>query len=119
MAARTCPKCLKEIPAGEVVARTNDLVCPGCSEHLGVSRFSRNLAAFAGLAVGVLVYKFSGVYFSSATSSLGWVLPIVFGYLGMSVSSPIFLFLLGDLHVKPREEVVVPHHETSAHHSSH
>jgi len=107
--ARTCPKCLKEVPAGEIVARTNSLTCPGCNEQLEVSGFSRNLAAFAGLAVGALVWKFSAAFFSSTPSTLGWLLPIVFGYLALSISSPIFLYLLGDLQLKPYPDVPIPH----------
>lgn len=118
MAARTCPKCQTVIPAGEIVAHTNDLVCPGCGDHLEVSGFSRNLAAFAGLAVGALVWKFSSAYFSSSASSFGWVLPIVFGYLALSISSPIFLILLGDLQLKPYQEVAMPH-QSPAPHSTH
>jgi hypothetical protein len=100
---------LKELPAGEIVAHTYHLVCPGCKQHLQVSRFSHNLAAFAGLAVGALVWKFSAAYFSSSASALGWVLPIVFGYLALSLSSPIFLILLGDLEWKPYEEPAILH----------
>jgi len=109
VAVRTCPKCLKEVPAGEIVAHTYHLVCPGCKEHLQVSRFSHNLAAFAGLAVGALVWRFSAAYFSSSPNALGWVLPIVIGYLALSISSPIFLILLGDLQWKPYDETAIMH----------
>jgi hypothetical protein len=112
-----CPKCQTVVPAGEIVARTNDLVCPGCGEQLEVSGFSRNLAAFAGLAVGALIWKFSAAHYSSSASALGWVLPIVYGYLALSISSPIFLILLGDLELKPYQEAFP--HEAPATHSTH
>ncbi|HYL45433.1 MAG TPA: hypothetical protein VEU52_00255 [Candidatus Limnocylindrales bacterium] len=120
MAARTCPKCQAVIPSGEIAAHTNDLVCPGCGERLEVSGFSRNLATFAGLAVGALIWKFSAAYFSSSPSALGWLLPIVFGYLALSISSPIFLILLGDLQWKPYDETAIMHEGPGpAPHSTH
>jgi TRAP-type C4-dicarboxylate transport system permease small subunit len=105
MAARQCPNCLTVLPAGEIVSRSNDLVCPGCGKSLEISAVSRNLAAFAGLAAGWLVWKLSSAHFAGGGSALGWVLPIVYGILVFGIVSPIVLILLADLRLKPLQEV--------------
>lgn len=106
------------IPAGKVVAYSNDLVCPGCQKPLEISDFSRNLAAFAALAAAFLVWWLAGTSLWHDTSALGWVLPVVYSYFALSVVAPIALILLADLRLKSGDAAPV-HHDVPALHSSH
>lgn len=119
MAARQCPNCLTMLPAGSVVAHSDDLVCPGCHKPLEISGFSRNIAMFLALGAGALVWVMASAYSWGETSPLGWVLPIVFGYLALSIVALIGLILLADLRIKSVEEVLAAPHESPAAHSSH
>ncbi|MGA8222046.1 MAG: hypothetical protein WB780_10375 [Candidatus Acidiferrales bacterium] len=118
MAARQCPNCLAMIPAGKVVAYSNDLVCPGCQRPLEISDFSRNLAAFAALAAAFLVWWLAAASLLNDTSALGWVLPVVYSYFALSIVAPIALILLADLRLKSVDATPV-HHEVPAPHSPH
>lgn len=118
MAARQCPNCLAMVPAGKIVAYSNDLVCAGCQKPLEISDFSRNLAAFVALAAGVLVWWLASSLYAGDTSALGWVLPVVFSYFAFSIVAPIALLLLADLRIKSAEAVPVSH-ESPVPHSSH
>ena len=100
------------------MAYSNDLVCPGCQKPLEISDFSRNLAAFTALAVGVLVWWLASSLFSGDTSALGWVLPVVYSYFAFSIIAPIALILLADLRLKSADSVHVAS-ELPAPHSPH
>jgi hypothetical protein len=118
VAARQCPNCLTMVPAGEVAARSYDLTCPGCRRPLEISDFSRNLAAFGGLAAAALVWCFAAVRFSRDASALGWIMPVLYSYLTLSVVAPLLLILLADL--RQKSEAPAPAlHEAPAHPQSH
>ena len=119
MSARQCPTCLTMLPAGSVVAYSNDLVCPGCQKPLEISGFSRNIASFAGLAAGAIVFFAASVHYSYENNALGWVLPIVFSYLALSVVALVSLIALADLRMKSVEETLGAPHEAHAAHSQH
>jgi hypothetical protein len=106
------------VPAGEIVAYSNNLVCPNCQKPLEISDSSRNLAAFAALAAGALVWWLASARFSQDTSALGWILPVVYSYLALSIVAPLALILLADLRLKSAEALPVSH-EIPAPHSSH
>jgi len=103
------------VPAGKVAAYSNDLVCAGCEKPLEISDFSRNLAAFAALVAAFLVWWLASASFSNSTSALGWVLPVVYSYLALSIVAPIALILLADLRLKSADATPVPHEIPVAH----
>jgi hypothetical protein len=105
------------VPAGEIAARSYDLTCPGCQRPLEISDFSRNLASFGALAAAALVWVFAAARFAH-DESLGWVMPILFSYLTLSVVAPLLLILLADLRLGSEAPAPVVH-EAPAHHSSH
>ena len=107
------------MPAGSVVAYSNDLKCPGCKKPLEISGLSRNIASFAGLAAGAIVFFAASVHYSYESNALGWVLPIVFGYLALSVVALVALIALADLRMKSVEETLAAPHESPALRSSH
>jgi hypothetical protein len=100
VAARQCPNCLTMIPAQKITAYTDDLSCPGCKTSLGISGLSRNLATFVGLIAGAAVWWRVSEYYARHLSALGWVLPIVFGYLALSIVTPLVLMFTADLRLK-------------------
>jgi|SRR5579863_2416824 len=119
MAARQCPNCLAMVPATKIIAYSNDLVCLNCGRPLAISGFSRNLSAFTGLVAGAFVWRIASAHYSGDSSALGWVLPIVFAYLALSVVSPLVLMLTADLYLRSAEPASVvqeiaptaqPHH---------
>jgi hypothetical protein len=105
------------VPAGEIAARSYDLTCPGCQRPLEISDFSRNLASFGALAAAALVWVFAAARFAH-DESLGWVMPILYSYLTLSVVAPLLLILLADLRLGSEAPAPVVH-EAPAHHSSH
>jgi hypothetical protein len=117
VAARQCPNCLTMVPAGEIAARSYDLTCPGCQRPLEISDFSRNLASFGALVAAALVWVFAAARFAH-DESLGWVMPILYSYLTLSVVAPLLLILLADLRLGSEAPAPVVH-EAPAHHSSH
>jgi hypothetical protein len=118
VAARQCPNCLAMVPAGQIAAHSYDLVCPGCQRPLEISDFSRNLAVLIALAAAMLVWVAASKRFSSDTSALGWIMPILYSYLTLGIVAPLLLILLADL--RQKSEVAAPGlHEAPAHHSSH
>lgn len=106
------------IPAGKIASYSNGLVCPGCGRPLGISGFSRNISAFAGLAAGAFVWRSASAHYAGNPGALGWLLPIVYAYLALSVVAPIVLILMADLHLREAEAPPAVH-EAPAHHPSH
>jgi len=120
LAARQCPNCLSMLPATSIAARSNDLVCPGCQRSLEISDFSRNLASFIGLAAGAAVWCFTARRYSHDASALGWVLPVLYSYLALSIVSPLALIALADLRQKSEAPASAPvHHQAPPSHPSH
>jgi hypothetical protein len=95
VAVRKCPYCLASVAAGEVLAHSNDLACPGCGRPLEISPLSRNLAVAAGLVAGWAVWHLAVK--STAGNLLGWVLPVVYAFLAFSIIAPLILIVSGDL----------------------
>jgi hypothetical protein len=114
MPARECPNCFTILPAGKVVAYTDELTCPGCRRPLEVSGFSRNLAAFVGLAAGAVAWRWASVPSLCDSGRAGWLLPMLCGCFAVSVFSPILLMLTADLRLKPMEGTPIPEAESSS-----
>ncbi|MGH9774423.1 MAG: hypothetical protein ACRD50_05685 [Candidatus Acidiferrales bacterium] len=116
MAARKCPMCFAVVPAGKVLAFSNDLECPGCARPLKIARASRHIAIFVGLVAGVFVWRFT----RADSGALGWVLPIVYAYLAMSVVATLILIVTADLRLKSLDAGYAPAPSsappTAAHH---
>ena len=129
MAARQCPSCLVILSVTKVASRSNTLVCTGCGKPLEISAFSRYLAAFIGLAVGALVWRLTTAHYADHPNALGWVLPILFAYLALSVMQSLALMVTADLRLKdlieptPAAEIhsthAVPASGPHAHHKNH
>jgi hypothetical protein len=120
LAARQCPNCLSMLSASSIAARSNDLVCPGCGRPLEISDFSRNLASFIGLAAAVVVWCFTARRYAHDASALGWVLPVLYSYLALSIVSPLALIALADLQQKSEAPAPAPvHHQAPSSNSSH
>jgi len=119
VAIRRCPYCLAIVPAGQVVAYSDDLICPGCQRPLEVSSASRDVAEALGLAAAAIVWFWASRSWQAQTV-LGWVLPIVYAFLALSIVSTSVLMLSADLRLradapKPVEFAAEAGH--GAHHS--
>ena len=120
MAARVCPDCLQSVPAGKLLAYSNDLVCPNCAKPLEISLVSRYLAAFAGLIAAVVVWWAASKHYENDSLGLTWVLPVVFSYFALSIVAPIVLALTADLQLRSVETASVQHEVAApSHHPSH
>lgn len=115
MAARKCPQCLAKVAAGEVVAYTDGIACPGCKARLEVAGASRFLATTTGLLAAYLVWQMS----PPSGGTYGWVLPVVFAIFAFSGVAPLMLMAFADLRVRPAEPVVEVSHDTGHAHGGH
>lgn len=104
MAIRICPHCLKKVPAGLVVAYTDQLVCPHCHSAITVGVPSRVIGAFIGLGVGELVWSFV----QPMSGEAGWVMPVVYAFLAYSVAYTLYLMATADLVMRPVEAEPAP-----------
>jgi hypothetical protein len=95
---RACPLCFTKVPRSMVLTRGDDVLCPSCRTELELSRASRVLGAFCGLAGAV-----AGVQVISALSTRGtWALDVLGAVLGYGMVSAVVLYFLADLVVQPR-----------------
>jgi hypothetical protein len=124
VAIRRCPYCLTVVPAGQVVAYSNDLVCPGCQRPLAISLASRDIAETLGLVAAAIAWYWAARSWPAQTT-LGWVLPIVYAFLALSIVSTLTFMLSADLRLKadaPRSAEVAaetghgPSHHGGTHH---
>jgi hypothetical protein len=117
--ARKCPNCFADVPKTSLLAYSNDLECPSCHSPLEPSNWSRNISAFAGLALAAVVWRVTTAHYSLRPSGLGWVLPVLFSYLAYSIVAPLVLVLTGDLRLKSSEPVASTVEAPRAHDVSH
>ncbi len=118
MAARTCPQCMKLVPALRVDAYSDGFQCPHCGARLEVDSTSRSIAVWVGLLAAFLVW------YSSRTlgGDLAWVLPEFYAILTFGAVTPLVLLLIAELCIAPELPVptaAAPHHadpHASAHH---
>jgi hypothetical protein len=118
VSARICPECMHTLPAGKVLAYSNDLICSNCGKPLEISDGSRYVASFAGLIVAVIVWWAASKHYANDSWALAWVLPIVFSYFAFSLVASAVLALAADLRFRTVQPLSV-HPETPAHHPSH
>lgn len=103
MAARTCPNCGAVMPAGSVAVYSYDLVCANCQHPLAISELSRNLAAFAGLAAGVIAWWIVTLRFADRHVALGWMWPVFLPYLAASMVAAVTLMFVANLELSDGE----------------
>jgi hypothetical protein len=82
-----------------VVAYSDDLICPGCQRLVEVSSASRDISEALGLAASAIVWFWTTRSWQAQTT-LGWVLPIVYAFLALSIVSTLILMLSADLCLK-------------------
>jgi LSD1 subclass zinc finger protein len=99
MAIRRCPYCLTKVRVGPAVAYSDDLICPGCRRPLEISSASRDVAEALGLAAAAVVW-YATTRSWLAQTTLGWVLPIVYAFLALSIVSTLVLMLSADLRLR-------------------
>jgi hypothetical protein len=101
MANRICPICFGKVPRSRIAAHSDAVDCPHCGRTLELSRPSRLLESFIGLAASWLVFA----WISRATAGTGdlreWFLPAVAAILTFGVVAALFLLMNSDLVVKP------------------
>ena len=95
MANVVCPVCHVKLPRTAIVAYSYGMPCPRCGRALELSRSSRLLASFVGLAAAWLAYDFARVRHWGG--SLDWVAPLVVAVLALGIVSPLFLLFSADL----------------------
>src|SRR3989442_7424397 len=88
---------MAKVSAGQVVAYSDTIECPGCRAQLEVSPVSRVLATTLGLVAAALVWRLT----RRMGGSLGWGLPMVYAFFAYSVVAPLFLMATADLVTQP------------------
>jgi hypothetical protein len=101
MANRMCPICFGKVPRSRIVAHSDAVDCPHCGRALELSRPSRLLSSFIGLAAAWLVFYWISRATAAAQDLREWFLPAVAAIITFGVISPLFLLLNSDLVVKP------------------
>jgi len=81
---------------------------------LAISELSRNLAAFAGLAAGMIAWWIVTVRFADRHVALGWVWPVFLPYLAASVVAAVMLMVIANLELsdgdpEPQSATVASH----------
>lgn len=119
MAVRKCPQCLAMIPAGDALAYSNSMECPGCKSRLEVADGSRHIATLAGLLAGLLVWRLT----AGGESLLEQVLPVVYAILAFGIVAPLTLAFSADLRLRPEappdEPVAASHGGAHGHGGGH
>src|SRR5262249_59328637 len=90
--------------AGQVVAYSNEIHCPGCRSPLEVSSGTRVLSTLAGLMAGAIAWNLS----RGSSGMLSWILPIVYTFLAFSGVAAVFLMMTAVLLAKPAEPPLQP-----------
>lgn len=106
MAKRKCPLCFVNVPWTSVLARSYEMECPGCRAPLELSRYTRIVAGFGGIAGGMIAVQLTPLIFPGAL----WVMRAVAAIVGFGVTSAACVLLTADLVVVPKAETTsFPH----------
>jgi hypothetical protein len=103
LANRACPQCGTPVRIIELLPFSNSFECSNCHTKLAAGAPGGSLAAWAGLAAGVIVYRLS----RNAGGPVGVFLPELYSVLAFGIVSPLVLALIGSVERAPVEEVVV------------
>src|SRR5215470_2445136 len=102
---RACTLCFAKVPRGLVLSRSEGMTCPSCHAELELSRPSRVLGSFVGVAAG---FAAASLVFDRGTRG-GWALSLLAAVLAFAAGSVAALFFLSDLVVRPKEAAAYPH----------
>ena len=105
MAVRKCPSCLTVVPAGLVLAYSDNIVCPTCKAELTIWNGSRLLASLAGVLAGVLVWQLTS---SAISGALAWTLPVLYSFLAFGAVSALVLMVIADLRPQLIQSTALP-----------
>jgi hypothetical protein len=95
---RACPLCFAKLSRTQVLSRSNDLICPACHAQLELSRTSRVLGSFVGIAAAM-----SAFYLSRTTNPMTyWTWPMLAAILSFGFASVLLLAFASDLVVRPQ-----------------
>jgi hypothetical protein len=98
MSNRACPFCFAKVSRSQVLARSNDIVCPACHAGLQLSLPSRLLGSFAGLATAVPAFHLA----QSQNSLANWTLSALAAIFAFVAASALVLFCFSDLVLRPQ-----------------
>ena len=104
MALRVCPHCKTEIPAQDVAAHSDNVVCPKCEARLEVAPGPRTISSLCGLAAGAIAWRLS----SGSAGDLGAVLPTLYAFLAFGIVSALAVTLSANLQNAPALPVAEP-----------
>ena len=98
---RKCPLCFVRIPWTVALAHSYEIECPACHAALELSRFTRVVGAFGGLAGAYVAFHLV----RRILHDLSWTAPIVAAILAFGFVSALFVLMAGDLVVRPKPAV--------------
>lgn len=98
MGRRKCPLCFVRVPWTALLAHSYDIECPACHTGLEVSRYTRAIAGFGGLAGALIATHLAGGLFPAAA----WVTRTAAAVLGFGFISAAWVLIAGDLVVRPK-----------------
>ncbi len=94
-----CPLCFVKVPWTAVLVQSYEIGCPACRALLEMSRYTRIVGGFVGIAGAIVAAQLATV-----VSPRGfWVTRMVAAILGYSVISAMCVVLVGDLVVRPKD----------------
>jgi len=106
VAVCVCPHCKTEIPAPEVAAHSDSVVCPKCETRLEVATGARTISSLCGLAAGAIAWRLS----IGSTGDLGGVLPTLYAFLAFGIVSALALMVTANLQNAPALPIPEPAH---------
>lgn len=90
--------CFVRVPWTALLAHSYEIECPACHAGLELSRYTRAVAGFGGIAGALLAAHLAGGMLPGAA----WVTQMVAAILGFGFASAACVLLVGDLVVRPR-----------------
>lgn len=103
MGKRQCPLCFVRMPWPALLAHSYEMDCPACRVGLELSRYTRVLAGFGGMAGALIAMHLAGGVLPGAA----WVTRMVAAILGFGFVSAACVLLAGDLAVRPKTHSTV------------
>jgi hypothetical protein len=87
-----------KVPWTALLAHSYDIECPACHAGLELSRYTRAIAGFGGIAGALLATRLAAGLFPGAA----WLTNIVAAIFGFGFFSAACVLMAGDLVVRPR-----------------
>lgn len=106
MGKRQCPMCFVRMPWCALLARSYEMECPACRTALELSRYTRVIAGFGGIAGGLIATHLADGVLPGAS----WAIRVLASTWGFGIVSAACVLLAGDLVVRPRAQATTfPH----------